>query len=59
MSIQHDSYECFCENQKRHKMVYDGGNAGTYFVVLCEECYKKYDSKDAFLLSEEVCNRNE
>ncbi len=48
------TFQCFCESQKKHRLIFDGGSDGEYSLDLCEECYSNQDKK--FLSSEKIIN---
>ena len=48
------TFQCFCESQKKHRLILDGSVLGHYILELCASCYVTQDKK--FLLSEEIIN---
>lgn len=41
--------ECKCTEEKKHRLVFDGGSSGQYTVDVCEKCNQEDDKK--FLVS--------
>lgn len=46
------TFICTCNNQKTHRLIFDGGSAGQYAVELCNRCYQQQEKR--FLISEEL-----
>ena len=44
-------FTCKCDAVKSHRLKFDGGTSGVYFVELCFSCYTEQDRK--FLLKDE------
>lgn len=43
--------ECKCAEEKKYRLVFDGGTSGQYMIDVCERCYQEDDKK--FLLKED------
>jgi hypothetical protein len=46
------SFECNCENEKKYRLTFDGGDSGYYLVEYCQKCFDLDDKQ--FMLSTEV-----
>jgi len=45
-------FSCKCKGKKSHKLLFDGGLAGLYDLILCSSCYPSQNKK--FLIKEEI-----
>lgn len=37
--------ECKCIEEKKHRLIFDGGTSGQYSVDVCETCYQENDTE--------------
>ena len=44
-------YECNCTEDKKFRVVFDGGSTGNYIVDFCKKCYDENDKQ--FMISVE------
>lgn len=44
-------YECNCTEEKKFRVVFDGGESGNYIVEYCQKCYDADDRQ--FMISGE------
>ncbi len=44
-------FHCSCQEEKSHRLVFDGGSSGNYQVELCSKCYPAQNK--TFLIKEE------
>lgn len=47
-------YECECLEEKKFRVVFDGGSTGNYIVEHCQRCYDE-DNKKFMISVEELC----
>ncbi len=46
-------YQCDCNDEKRIRVVYDGGFDGKYTIEFCQNCYDEED-KEFMISMEEI-----
>jgi hypothetical protein len=44
-------YECECEDDKKFRIIYDGGNDEKYLIDYCQKCFDSDDKQ--FMISME------
>jgi len=37
--------ECKCSEQKKYRLIFDGGTSGNYSVEVCQKCWEQEDKK--------------
>ncbi|PBO84883.1 MAG: hypothetical protein COA77_07280 [Thaumarchaeota archaeon] len=45
-------FACFCREEKKFQIIFDGADSGKYIVEYCQKCYDKDDKQ--FMISTEV-----
>ena len=46
-------FECDCDNGKKYRLTFDGGDSGNYIIEYCQNCYD-FDDKQFMLFTEEI-----
>lgn len=46
-------FECECLENKRYRLIFDGGDSGNYIVEYCQKCYDQ-DDKQYVISTEEL-----
>jgi len=46
----YNEFECECNERKKFRLTFDGGDSQNYFVEYCQNCYDSDDKQ--FMISE-------
>ena len=51
LNTQSNTHECYCDEKKKYRLIFDGGDSGNYIVEYCQKCYDSDDKQ--FMISVE------
>ena len=50
-TIENSTFECYCSEEKKYRITFDGASTGNYIIDYCQKCYDS-DDKQFMILTE-------